>query len=233
MKILIENKVLSDNAVLSGLEISSNYPLSNLKNRVLTRRTQSAEGETDLVFSIAFTSPVNSNCLAFGYTNGDTIDVTVNSVPVVTGKAIDMNTDIIYFPETSVSLIEITIYGTEEVYLGSIGSGVAYKMPNPLNEFGVGITDGHELITNKYAISYQSNGEITNAPVYNFAGFKLAIKKEIMSFYPGVGSVVWVDAFENFRDLVEPLYCSIAIPWNPVLNRRGTYQLETQFQESK
>lgn len=198
MRILFNNLILDDDVDLLSVSVSDNYPLENLKNRVLTKRTQSLSG--DLNFTVTFPSPVTINCICFGYTNGTSI--TVKGIT----QDIEHKSNMIYFAEETLSTFDVSISGTEDIYLGGIAAGLYYQMPDPLNNFGVGIQDGNTLFENRYGITYQGKGEIINVPSYSFRNVSNVIKKQIFSGYQGVGSVVWIDPFEDYRDLEEPKY---------------------------
>lgn len=202
MRILFDNLILEDDVTLTSLTVSDNYPLSNLKNRVLTRRTQSLSG--DLSFTVTFPSPTTINCICFGYTNGNSI--TVKGIT----QDIEYQSDIVYFPEETLTTFDVTVSGTEDIYLGGLAAGLYYQMPDPLNSFGVGIQDGNTLFDNRYGISYQGKGEIIAVPSFSFKDIPLAIKKQIFSNYKGIGSIIWIDSFEDYRDLEEPKYAAFS-----------------------
>lgn len=233
MKILFENKLLDDNAVLSSDVVSSNYPLSNLKNRVLTRRSQVETSGNDLVIEISLTEAKTINCLGFSYTNGEKISVVIDSVSYFTDKDIDYRTNMLYFDDVEASLIEVTISGSEDyLYLGGLAIGEVYTMPDPLYESGEGLLDNNALVSNTYGISYQTEGAILENPAYSFAGLSRATRNELREVYPGLGSIVWLDAFEDSTNFEEPLYCTISTIFTFTPNARGTYQMETAFQEA-
>lgn len=198
MRILYNNLILNENVTLTSATISENYPLENLKNRVLTKRTQSLSG--DLSFTVTFPEPTTINCICFGYTNGNSI--TVKGIT----KDIEYRSNMVYFAEETLSSFDVLISGSEDIYLGGIAAGIYYQMPDPLNSFGVGIQDNNTLFENRYGISYQGKGEIINVPSYSFRNVSLDVKKEMFNLYNGVGSVIWIDSFEDYRDLEEPKY---------------------------
>jgi hypothetical protein len=224
MKILFDNLILDDNAVLTSTGVSDNYPLSNLKSRILTKRTQSLTNT--LEFTIDFTSPVTIDCFAFGYTNGSSI--TVKGIT----QDINYKTDIIYFTKDTVSTLDVSIIGTEPVYLGSIGVGIAYKMPNPLSYFGLDTNDTRTLSQNKYGISFQSDGVFVNSPNYVFKNISLSVKKEIENLYLGIGSILWLDVFEENRDYQEPKYCTVPEKWNFKYADRNLFIIEAFLKET-
>lgn len=225
MRILFNNLILDDNCTLSSITVSENYPLDNLKSRVLTKRTQSES--TTLNFTVNFTVPVTINCFAFGYTNGTSI--TVKGIT----QDINYNSDIIYFPAETLSTFDVSITGgLDNIYLGSIGTGLYYQMPNPLNTFGVGIEDTNSLSENKYGIAYKSEGVVLDTPAYTFREVPLAKKKEILALYTGIGSIVWVDPFEGNRDLVEVSYSTISSKYNISYLGRNLFNIECFFKET-
>lgn len=224
MRILFENLIIADDVDLTSLTVSDNYPLSNLKNRVLTRRTQSLSGT--LSFTVTFPSPTTINCICFGYTNGDSI--TVKGIT----QDIDYRSDMIYFPEETLTTFDVEITGTEDIYLGGLAAGLYYQMPDPLTGIGVGIQDGNSITDNRYGINYKSLGAIVDLPTFIFRNIDIVVKKEIEDRYDGVGSVCWLDSFENNRILEPPKYVAINQQINFTFLGRNLYNIDMFFKET-
>lgn len=246
MRILFEN-ILSQLSI-SSLSPDANYPVANLYHPFLRRRYQSTEN-TD---TITITVGQVINFIAFDYTNANVI---VDTVPVQqwgveTRRTLEDgtpriledgtprymyegNTGIV-FPDVYIDTITIRLVGTEPVYLGGVGVGLAVTMPDPVNDWIEGTQDRSLTAETLYGQNLQEYIRPLRAESYRFRDVPRdevnTIKEAAISV--GRGRPIWIDPFEMNHDFLAPMYGVIIEPPSPLRNGRR-YDFGMGFLEAR
>jgi len=208
MRFLFTNEIL--NGVLSATNENTNYPVENIQDRFLEKRFQDDGGSS--VITIEYTSDISANCLFYAFHDLTVLsavykDSTGATLATVAPSTIE-DVGIEYFTKlTTIRTIEITITGN---YIGGLGTGVYYQMPNPLADFPLALQD------NSYVFQSPSGQVLSNyekplkAQSFNFKDETNTIANELKSRYItlGAGTPFYADFFEGNRiDFFEPMYC--------------------------
>jgi hypothetical protein len=225
MKILWNN--LLDDAELSSLNASLNYPVTNLQDSFLYVRTQSSI-DVDTV-TIMFDEDASISDFFWGYTNATKFVLrlynyenellyteTINDPDPQWGS---VGFDIV----EDVDHAELDIIGDEiGTYLGGIGIGIAYVMPDPLSEWDETPIDNSDWSRSPAGQTLQNYTRPLRREPRKFADVSHAIKEEIMALYyeVGTGAALWFDFTELDHDYKKPLYGIIANIINPQKNGR-------------
>jgi hypothetical protein len=260
MKILFDNA--ASRATISSINELANYPASNLISPFAEERWQEDFSEDPAaVITVTFDSPEDIDSLFFTYTNATGIYAVTNTGAIAHGYMHDVEatddgeeivtddgydigiieaiklSDGIYWDSVQEDVTSVTIYvfGTENpLYLGEIGLGLSYAMPNPLANLGEGFEDNSSSSGSVYGQSLQTFIEPLREESYNFTGIKRDIVKEIWTRYLsiGLGGKVWLDVTEKNHDFKAPMYCQITAV--PATSKDGVYySFEMSFTEAR
>jgi hypothetical protein len=126
--------------------------------------------------------------------------------------------------QTGVTSVVIYVFGVANpLYLGGIGIGPSYKMPNPVGVITEGFLDQSPAAGSVFGQSLQTRIQALREESYNFTGIKRPVVKEIWAGYlsVGVGGKVWLDVTENNHNFKEPMYCQITAV--PATSKDGVY----------
>jgi hypothetical protein len=260
MKILFDNA--AKRATISSENKIENYPADNLVSQFIEERWQ--EDSLDppsAVITITFDDPEAIDSLFFSYTNitgivaitdtgaiahgsMDDIEATETGDEIVTddgdyiGIVEDVESmDAIYFDgiQDGVNVLTLYVYGEENpIYLGGIGVGLGYKMPDPVGVISEGFEDNSQSDGSVYGQRLQSFIEPLRDESYNFYGVKRDIVKEIWEQYlsVGIGGKVWFDVTEKNHSFKLPMYCEIRAV--PATSKDGTlYSFNMNFREAR
>lgn len=209
MRILFDNKLNS--ATLSALHANSLYPVTRLKDTFLKRIYKSTQPSDEI--TITFASEIKVDSIYIGFTNALTASVVLKSSTDTTIYSGTLNIHRgggIITPTTGVKSAVITFSGTENIYLGTIGIGDSYTMPDPLNDIIKGFVDNSK--------SYQSDdGQYAVNKIAWLRSVKASfattddidLYNEIYLLFASVDRPIWLDCFENVDGALNPMYCSV------------------------
>lgn len=260
MKILFDNA--AKRATISSINELANYPASNLVSPFAEERWQENFSEPPAaVITVTFDSPEDIDSFYFTYTNATGIYAVTNTGAIAHGymhdvEATDDGEDIVTDDGYDIGIIEaikisdgiywdgvqegvtsvtIYIFGTENpLYLGEIGIGLSYAMPDPLAALDESFEDNSVFEGSVYGQSLQTYIEPLRSESYNFSGIKRDIVKEIWERYlsVGLGGKVWLDVTEKNHDFKAPMYCRITAV--PGTSKDGVYyNFEMSFTEAR
>jgi len=241
MRILFDNA--AKRATITSDNELTNYPASNLVSQFLEERWQENFSDPPVaVITVAFDEPEDIDSLFFSYTNATSITAVTNTGAVAigstdtieattSGAAIDTDDDAfisvlkakkitgaIYWDDIQegVTDVTITLYAdANPIYLGGIGLGLSYKMPDPAGAIPESFEDNSPSSGSVYGQSLQTLIDPLRTESYSFSGIKRDVVKEIWSQYltVGLGGKVWLDVTEKNHDFKSPMYCKIeAVP---------------------
>lgn len=230
MRLLFENII--DNATITSLNGSLNYPPENLQDTVLKKRFQSSIDNDVLTINFAATSSVNS--FYYGFTNAAFMrirfylgsDSLVKTVTVLNPTTAE---DAYHFSEITADFAEIYIEGPEGVYLGGAGCGMSIIFPDPENRW-------NEPLEDNSIVSESLSGETENDYVESLRIYSWIFKdntRESTNYYRGlykdlgIGKPIWIDPFENDHDYIGPIYAKLTKNFNATKDgRRFNFYLD-------
>ena len=228
MRILFNN--VFEDASFSATNESLNYPVPNLAHPFLRKRFQSSS--TTSLITALFTEDQSMSCFFYGYHTLTTIVVVFKNSGG--GTLLTLN---ITSPEdigvewfstlTTVRSVDITITGASGVFLGGVGSGLCYQMPDPLANYDPGNADNSDFIESPHGQTLQTYIEPLRELEFGFR--ELELKGEIDSRYKsvGVGKPLFFDLYEDNRDKEPPIYGKIVRSLNfPYSPRRYNFKLQ-------
>ena len=208
MRILFNNLV--NNSTMSATTESSFYPLSNLKHPFLKKIYKATGNDTTVTIEFAIASAVD--CCFIGLTNASSAVLRLYSATdvLLATETLNVSTNGNVFTKVSgVSYCTIGFSATAPVYVGNIGVGESYTMPDPLAEVIPDFVDNSEesisadgqLIVNKveWLKLVESSYFVDNLDDYNY----------IYALFRSVDRPIWVAHFENTADTINPLYSKV------------------------
>lgn len=213
MRVLFENPVV--NAALSAGAASANYPVSNLAHPFLLVRYQPT-ASTDTV-TLTFAAAIAINCMFWGYTNAteftlrlyDAADTLLHTETVTDPDSVGA----VYFAEVdAVAYAELDLTGAITVYLGGLGLGVYYQMPDPLATWKLGSTDNSATSGTAFGQVTQNYAKPLRSFELSFSGVSYDQASEIQDKCEvvGKGGKLWVDITESDHSFLSPLYSALA-----------------------
>lgn len=227
MRILFNNLV--NTSTLSATTENSFYPLANIKHPFLKKIYKATGNNTTVTITFSSVSSVDS-CF-IGLTNSASAVLKLYSATrvLLATENINVSTNGNVFTKVSgVSYCTIGFSATAPVYVGNIGVGKTYTMPDPLAEIIPDFVDNSEesisadgqLIANKvdWLKLVESSYFVDNIDDYNY----------IYSLFRSIDRPIWVAFFENTVDTINPLYSKVAFKAGKYKNRLYTFDVSVQ-----
>lgn len=211
MKILFKNEFEYNSSIVATNE-SLNYPVYQLAHPFLHLRFQSSS--TTSLITVNFDDDKCFSCFFLAYHTATSMSVEFKNSLGTVLKTLNITTSANTQPEaeyfdilTTVRSVEITINGSTGVFLGGIGGGCCYTMPNYLSVYTRPLTDN--------SISSESlNGQSLVSKIKPFRGFSFTISgltktilDEIIDKFVtvGTGKPLYIDLEAN----EDPIYAKI------------------------
>lgn len=228
---ILFNNVLEEASIIATNE-SLNYPSVNIVHPFLRKRFQSSS--TSSLITLSFASDQTMDCFMYGYhtltsatvvfknSGGSTLDTLSITSPEDIG--VESFTQL-----TTVRSIEITINGASGVYLGGVGAGVCYDMPDPVAVYEPGNADNSDYIESPQGQTLQTYIAPLRELSFGFREVAPSVRSEIETLYRsvGVGKPLFMDLYPGDRDKEPPIYAKItgamSFPYSP---RRHNFTLK-------
>jgi hypothetical protein len=213
MKILFDNALAS--ATLSSLYASPNYPAANLQHRFLKKRFQAIVGSDTIRMEWATAKTVNS--VFVGYTNATAFVLRLydaGAALLATHSFTSSDLASHFASVSGVRAAELDVSNAlSSVYVGGIGIGEAYTMPDPRNDWNDGLLD-NSLVSSSADGQVSANMiESLRSMPFNFftVGREdfIAIRALVAPVNKGVP--LWVDPFHLDHSKLLPIYSTIEI----------------------
>lgn len=225
MRILPINEIIT--STLSATNEDANYPVSNV-NHVFVKKIFKATQNTSVITS-TFGSLKDIDCCYLAYTNSSTAILKLYDASdiLLATKTVNLQTNGgIFKVVTGVKYITLTLTATENVYLGTIGIGETYKMPNPDNNIIKGKIDN--------SITYQSSDgqfAINKIPwlisfPLSFTIFTMDLYNEIYGIFANISRPVWVDVYEELKNGLNPFCAKLEYSEDSQTNRKYTFKIQ-------
>jgi hypothetical protein len=236
MRILFDNEAL--NAAITSYYESANYPASNIIHPFLVKRYQ-ATADSDTI-TLTFDTEFSASSIFYGFTNATSIivkfyDVLDNLLHTET-IADPQQRDSAFFTQVdNISYLEIdVITDMIAIYLGEFGCGLEIQMPDPLGDWPETPVDNSEVSDSVGGQTLQNYVEPLDSYTFNFRDLErdvaIAIRdacKEV-----GIGGKLWVDAFEEDHEFMQPMYATLRA--QPTIQKNGRrYDLSLSVQEAR
>jgi hypothetical protein len=263
MKILFENYALT--SVITSLYTSANYSPYNLVHIFLRKRYQNTAGVDTLTFMMPADKSVNCFYFGYhnaleayrltedgeervtedGYTRsissaGMTItlkDYLGNTLYTETMLLIEQFYALHFDTVEGVRSIEVSIdwTGVGAGYLGGVGFGMDYTMPDPIANWQDGALDNS-------IVGESLTGQVTQTRIeplidrtFNFAHVTREQYAAIKDYINAVGNgrPFWIDCFEGAQDLMIPMYARIMGGIQSPAREDKKYSFTLNFREAR
>jgi hypothetical protein len=199
--------------------------LSNIKDDFL-KRIYKSTAATDSI-TIAFPAVQSVDCCYIGLTNSVTATLYLYNSGglLVSTKTIDTETSGGCFARVDfVSYAIITLAGTENIYVGNVGIGLTYKMPNPNNN----IIKSH--VDNSTTYSSDDGQYSINKIAWlkkvelSFFVLGMDLYNEIYALFSLIQTPVWVDIYEELNNGINPTYSQLQFEEDAQTMRKYTFK---------
>jgi len=208
MKVLFDNKLLT--ATLSAVNASPNYPASNLAHQILKKRYQSVASADTIVAEWA--AAVVVNCVYLGYTNAETIEVRLYDaasalLSTITIIPADLASHFATIADVRKMEIDVEV-AAGSVYVGGVGVGQEYTMPDPRNDWTDAPLDNSTVETSRDGQVFANRIAPLRQIPLSFFSVGFASFRELRDLITPVNRAipVWLDPFEDWHDEMPPLY---------------------------
>lgn len=235
MRILFDNCLLD--SVMTATASSINYPIENVTHRFMKKRFQSLLSNSTI--TCIFNSIKEINCIFYGYHTLNSFNFTLydssNNVLYSGSDSKLLDIGIIYFNKISgVKKIVITCTAPANLFIGVLWAGVYDQMSLPLNNIETNIDDNTVI---------KSSPDFQFSQLYNESGIEYIVtipaltndqKNYLNSVYikKGRGAPLFIDFFEDARELQEPKYVVFSDKINMV--RKGVeYEATFKLKEAR
>jgi len=237
MKILFHN--LIDDATLTGEHTSFNYPPENWQSTSIYKRVQSSlhYDTVTIVFEnydatisdfwYAFTNATLIIIRLYDYENGLIYEHRIDEPEEDIGH-------IWFTPIEDVDSMEIYYEGPLGVYLGGIGVGQAYVMPDPEAAWAETDEDNSIVSESPYGQTNQDYVRPLRSYPFRFPDLSRNEMNEMQELIRrvGRGRPLWIDPFDLNHDFMKPLYGKITNALKADKNGR-TYYFTLEIKEAR
>lgn len=236
MRILFDN--LIDNATITSLHASLNYPVENLQDNVLRRRYQCSEDEDTITIIFEQTNNLITDFF-YSFTNAEYLQLRLYQTYGILVYTLTINnpqsdTQSYNFTGVDAAYAELDIRGDEGVYLGGLALGEAIQFPDPKNKWNEPLADNslfseslggqtnHEYIEplREYPFDFE------NTPVED-KNYYIGLIKDL-----GIGKPVYIDPFERNHNFMMPIYAKFTRQPGPSKNGR-VYDWNINIKEAR
>jgi hypothetical protein len=210
MKILFENGALS--ATRSSLFPNGNYPLENIAHPFLKKIYKSTADEDTV--TLEWTSAKVVNCVYIAFTNAQSIEARLYNADAVLLKIVSLSASDLGSTFLAVAGVRRATFSfvaptDEYLYVGSIGIGESYAMPDPIADWKDGGLDNSVKGRSKDGQVWISKVPTLRQFGANFKVFSFEEHQEIKALVFALSRPVFVDLFETAHSKMPPLYCDI------------------------
>ena len=231
MIVLFNNLIY--NATISTDTVDANYPVTNLQNDEPSKIYKATQASAVITITLSDTSTINCLYLANTNATGAVASFYDSDNNLQGSTVIDVDRGGACF--TSVGYVDkiiLTLSGSDAVYLGCIGTGAKYQMPNPLNDVLPKPIDN--TVRN---ISDSGTGFFNRVPIQiaistNFANIARTLYNEIFGLWAALAHPVWVDVREDYNGIINPMFADMTMDKTPT-HKYKRDAMTFNFQEMK
>jgi len=213
MKVLFDNLV--NTATLAALHADGSYPVTNIRHVFLKKAFRSTEATDTITVTFAADKIIDSAYLAF--TNATAVTMRLYNVggTLLSTKTIPVATLGLNFTAISaVRSVQVDLTAAVDVYLGALGIGFAYTMPDPVHDWEPGFQDNSDFQSSDDGQNLINKVAWLGKYPMNFFVQSVAKWLEIRTLLSVMERPVFVDFFENAKSIIPPFY-AVIVPSNP------------------
>jgi hypothetical protein len=213
MKILFDNAL--QGATLTAANESPNYPAENLKHQILKKRYQAVVDEDTIVMEWA--AAVVVNCVYVGYTNASAMTLRLYDAGDALLKTVSVpaaDLAVHFAAVAGVRTAELDVAAASgAVYVGGIGIGEEYSMPDPRNDWTDIPLDSSTVETSRDGQVFSNRIASLRSLPLSFYTIGFEDFREIRDLLSAVNRAVpvWADAFEAYHAEVMPIYGTLEL----------------------
>lgn len=231
MIVLFNNLIY--NATISADTVDSSYPVTNLQNDEPSKLYKANQASAVITLTLADTSTINCLYLANTNATGASLGLYNASNTLLDTQTVDVDRGGACFVGVSdVSYMILTLSGSDTVYLGGIGTGAKYQMPNPLNDVIPLPIDNTVRNISDSGTGFFNRVPIRIAISTNFANIARTLYNEIFGLWAALAHPVWVDVYENYTGIINPMFADMAMGNSPT-HKYKRDAMTFNFQEMK
>ena len=234
--ILLFNNII-DNATLTSLNASLNYPVENLQNISLRKRYQCSIDTDTITITFAEDSPVQDFWYAF--TNADYLELRLYDQYAALLETITVNDpqDIGAFhlaASVDAAYAELDITGYGGVYLGGIGLGVGIEFPDPDQAWEEPREDNSSVSHSRAGQSSQDYVRPLRVHDWEFLDITRNDINYYQDFYDdlGIGRPIWIDPFDRNHSFMQPIYAVMTQAFRALKDGRN-YRFNLNIREAR
>lgn len=231
MRVLFNNLIYD--ATLTSTYADGSYPVTNLIASAVKKIYKSTEVADQITITFDETQTIDS-CFV-GYTNATSITLLLynSSDALLYTQAIDTDKlGKVFTPIDNVSYAVVNFVSTETLYIGTVGLGKSYTMPDPDNGIVTKPIDystrefstGGQLYINRVPIRKTFDTTISNILVDDY--------NEIFALWANLEHPVWVDVYEETSGIINPIFADVVMGEDPTQSWKR-YALTLTFTEVK
>jgi hypothetical protein len=224
VKILFDNK--AKGAAFSALNESSAFPASNLVHP-FARYKYKALTPTDTI-TVTLPDNVSASCFFYTYSNATSMTLRVYShtSALLETVSIDCTHDsgsAFFTRHDNARSFTLTVAcdAAEDLYIGSIGFGLATDFPYPLANFEKDLIDlSSKEVSDGGQVSYHYSKPLTSYSLTFNRVKRDSVFHGIITQFLGVGSgYIWADITETNHEYYQPMYCTTKLVESPSRDR--------------
>ncbi len=239
MKFLFEN-IAFEYSTLAALYESPSYPVVNLLHDFIEKRFQSTALSDTITFDFDYDTH-QADCFFYAFNTA-----TSGSVSFYNGGALQStialespaaDSGAVYFPVLTFDEVRITISrgdASVPLFLGAVGFGVAYTVPDPAATWTEDQVDNSNYSSSPRGQTSQEYIEPFKALQLTVPGLERETAIEIQDLFKtvGVGGRVWFDQTNLNHAFRAPFPAILVEPVKPVKNGRR-YDLVIKLREAR
>lgn len=208
MIILDDNYVLS--STLSATGENENYPVTNIKHPFLEKIYKG--NDSDETITINFGEDKTVDCCYVGLTNATTLTLRLYSSigSLMSTKTLEPTYNCLKFTEINmVRFVTIQAQGASTIFIGSIGVGKSYKMPNPNMGVCENIIDNSITVTNAKGQTLTNKITPLRSIPLSFTTTSVDVYNQVKAIAVDNDRPIWCDVFELAHTRIPPMYARI------------------------
>lgn len=208
MRILFNDLIY--NATLAADTADGNYPVTNLQSDFQAKLYKATQASAVITMTLPSVSTIN--CCYFGLTNATSAVLTLySSGNVLLGTVtLDVSRGGKSFASvSSVAYAKLTLAGSATIYLGNIGIGYNYTMPEP--DAGIVLTpiDNNSYDYSDYGQSYVNYIDTCYQIEPQYSRVDVDKYNAITLLVDSLRHPAWVDPYEENTGIINPMWCQI------------------------
>jgi len=231
MRVLFNNLIYD--ATLTATYADGNYPVTNLIASAVKKIYKSTE-VSDMITIIFDDAQTIDSCFV-GYTNATNIVLSLYDSDSNLQYSTYISTDKlgkVFTPVGCVSYATLTFTSSDTLYVGTIGIGESYTMPDPddgivakpIDNSTREFSTGGQLFINRVPIRKTFDTTISNILVDDY--------NAIFALWANLEHPVWVDVYEETSGIINPIFADVVMGEDPTQSWKR-YALTLTFTEVK